>query len=317
MIKEKISKGFMQFIPVIIFYSITVFLSGYDVALFDLLKIVMDYLLMPLLMGLLLRVLYGNYYALLGFGIGALITFLELSFFGVFIALVIVIVLKEKVRLLKQDGKFSKGINGLIISIITAGVLYLLSFPLIMALESLETFINSLSNANIVIFVGVLAVFSSIDLGGPLNKVAYTFTLTFYLEGAYHLVGPLLVAVSIPPFTMFFTSLLMPNLFSNHLLKNRKRTLAYASLGITEGAIPYVIEKPKILMPSVILGSVVASMLAASFNLENTLLLTSVLGLIGTNKIGYYLLAHGIGIISGIVMIKLLMIKRTKVESIR
>ncbi|MFW5864744.1 MAG: hypothetical protein ACOCUE_01655, partial [Candidatus Izemoplasmataceae bacterium] len=136
-----------------------------------------------------------------------------------------------------------------------------------------------------------------------------------YLEGAYHIVGPNLVAVSMPPFVMFFASLLMPKLFSEELNHHKKRTLVYASLGITEGAIPYVIYRPKIMLGVVVFSSVVASIVAALLALENTLLITSLLGVIGTNHIGYYILSHVSGIISGLLLLKVLSLKRLKVET--
>jgi fructose-specific phosphotransferase system IIC component len=314
MIKEKLSLAFMRFIPIIILYSITVFLLRFDNVVFMQLNTIFSYLLMPILFTIILYTLYNYVYAIIGFLIGALISFYALGFLGVLIALIALVFLKEHVKIFMGKKYYYLKMIG--IFILTLGLIYLLSSPIIFILNELENFLQSLSSTNIMIFVGFIAVFTSIDLGGPFNKIAYGITLTFYLDEAYSLVGPMLIAVSIPPFTMFLASLLMPNLFSSHLKVKRRRTLIYASLGITEGAIPYVIENPKVLLPSVVIGSVIASVMAAFFNLENTLILTSVLGLIGTSHIGYYILSHIIGIISGLLMIKLLTLKRDKVESI-
>ncbi|MFW5864964.1 MAG: hypothetical protein ACOCUE_02770, partial [Candidatus Izemoplasmataceae bacterium] len=117
--KEKISKGFIQFIPVILFYSITVFLLRYDIYIFNQLNKITYFFLMPLLTALLLHKLYGNIYLFIGLGIGLLITVLDISFFGVFIAIFIVILLKDYVLTFNEDRMLFKILKGVIIIIIT------------------------------------------------------------------------------------------------------------------------------------------------------------------------------------------------------
>jgi fructose-specific phosphotransferase system IIC component len=67
--------------------------------------------------------------------------------------------------------------------------------------------------------------------------------------------------------------------------------------GLTESAIPVVLEDPLRRWPTMVLGSVVASVFASYMGLSNILMMVSLPGLFGANKIGIYLLAHVLGVL--------------------
>lgn len=173
---------------------------------------------------------------------------------------------------------------------------YLISIPIIFVLTEVESWVRTIDPTEIIFLVGVLAFLTVIDLGGPFNKLAFTFVLEFYTDRAFAITGPALIAVSIPPISMLLATMLLPNRIEQPD-KNVMRLMVFGSVfGMTESAIPTIVLDAKRRLPIVVIGSVLASMFAAYMGLENILLMTSIPGLLGVSNIGIYLLSYVIGI---------------------
>ena len=82
--------------------------------------------------------------------------------------------------------------------------------------------------------------------------------------------------------------------------------------GLTEGALQVAYRRPLRIIPILVFGSVLGSVLAAYFGLENELLVASILGVFGVNNIILYVGAHLIGVVVVIVLFYLLLPKENK-----
>lgn len=188
-----------------------------------------------------------------------------------------------------------------LIAVIAFGLSYLVmnvivSIPIVWLMTTIRSFVETIEPTQTVLLVGVLALFTVVDLGGPFNKVAFTFMLEFYADGLYHITGPVLISAVIPPLSMYVSVLLYRNRIRHPGTSAMRLMLLGGLFGLTESAIPIVLEDPIRRLPSIVIGSVIASTFAAWVGLTNILLLVSVPGALGTNNLLLYLLAHLIGV---------------------
>lgn len=180
-------------------------------------------------------------------------------------------------------------------------LLYFVSPVILTVLNGINNYIVNIKTTEVILLVGVLALLTTIDLGGPFNKLAYSFYIGFYLEGFYHLSGPVLISTAIPPISIFIALKLYPKRFNDDDHKAKRIALFGSLTGLTEGALIVAFRRPLKIIPVLVLGSVFAAVFAAYFELENRLLLASVLGLFGVNNLFVYILAHMFGV--GIVLV--------------
>lgn len=198
----------------------------------------------------------------------------------------------------------------IIIGGLVYGVMFLLSFPVVYVLDIVETWVRNIQPTEILFLVGVLAFLTVIDLGGPMNKLAFTLVIEFYTDRAFAITGPALIAVSIPPISMLLATIVMPNKMEIPQA-SVKRLMIFGSLfGMTESAIPTISMDVKKRLPIVVFGSVIASMFAAWMGLENVLLMTSLPGLFGVSNLLIYLLAYVIGV--GVILVLLTIVSPKK-----
>ncbi len=191
-------------------------------------------------------------------------------------------------------------------------ILYMAAPGILLILDSIKDYILGVKTTEVILLVSILAMLTALDLGGPFNKLAFSFVLAFYLDGFYHITGPALVSVTIPPLSVYLGLLLMPSRFNVDDFKTKKIALFGSLFGLTEGALQVAYRRPLRIIPILVFGSVLGSVLAAYFGLENELLVASILGVFGVNNIILYVGAHLIGVVVVIVLFYLLLPKENK-----
>ncbi|AIO18545.1 PTS system mannose-specific EIIBCA component [Candidatus Izimaplasma bacterium HR1] len=200
----------------------------------------------------------------------------------------------ENEKLCLVIGYLGLGILGFIVTYFA--MLYMAKPGILLILDSVSNLISSISPSETVLIVILLALFTTLDLGGPFNKIAYGFIIQFYTEGLFHITGPVLVSVMLPPLGVFLGLLLLKDRFNDIDHKSRKIALFGSLFGLTEGALVVGYRRPLKVLPILIIGSVVGSALASVMGLKNTSLLVSVPGLFTINNILVYLLSVVVGV---------------------
>ena len=108
----------------------------------------------------------------------------------------------------------------------------------------------------------------ALDMGGPLNKAAYAFSVGLLASSAYTPMAAVMAAGMTPPLGLALATRLAPNRFT---LQEREAGGAAAVLGlafITEGAIPFAAKDPLRVIPCLVLGSAVAGGLSMLFSVN-------------------------------------------------
>lgn len=156
----------------------------------------------------------------------------------------------------------------LIIGLIT---IFVIGGPIAYLQEIVMNFLSTLSdnNAGIVVLSLVFSVLY-FDLGGPMSKMVYSFALAALAENIYGPMGAVMVIGMVPPIGMAIATLIQPKLFNVEEREAGKTALVLGLSYITEGAIPFLMSKPKSSVPSFMIGGFVGSLVAFALKLEIT-----------------------------------------------
>jgi PTS system fructose-specific IIC component/fructose-specific PTS system IIC-like component len=191
---------------------------------------------------------------------------------------------------------------------LVAGMIYvyIVSGPIISLSNTLMNFLTDLSGSNLILFAIIVGLVCEIDMGGPLTKTVTLFTIALMADGNFVANGIYRVCPAIPPLAI---------LISNYLFKNKwsqvDRTAAQSAgimgfMGITEGAIPFLVKDIKAILPGSMIGCTVGAVIAALGGVESPVphggfITTPVI----TNAI-WYVVAMVVGAFVGAIIIGLL-----------
>ena len=156
---------------------------------------------------------------------------------------------------------------------------FVLSVPISYAVNEIVKGIKYLEKRHLFVVLGpILGFLIASDMGGPLNKIAFTFgasllggTSTASFEAGALIMGANGAAIGVPPIGMA-TAAFVGKKFG--IMDQTDRDLAKGSvllgcMGVTEGAIPFAVKYPKSAIPSNIIGGVVAATIAAALGITN------------------------------------------------
>lgn len=152
-----------------------------------------------------------------------------------------------------------------IVSTITIGLLYIyvLANPLGGVVTGLETFLANMGTGSTIVLAIIIGFMIAFDMGGPVNKVAFTFAATMIAAGKPEIMGMTGVAICIPPIGMGIATFIAKHKFNAEEREAGKAALAMGTIGITEGAIPFAAGDPLRVLPSIMIGSAVGAVIAA------------------------------------------------------
>ena len=154
--------------------------------------------------------------------------------------------------------------------------MYLLNTPFAYINLGVNNALNWLNEMNLVLVLcALLAGMMAIDMGGPINKAAYVFgtgMLTSALNGdlanpnaGYMVMAAVMIGGMIPPLGIAVAANLFPQKFTKQERKDAMVNYAMGFSFITEGAIPYAAKDPLRVIPSCVVGSLVAGLLSGLF----------------------------------------------------
>ncbi|WP_277423388.1 fructose-specific PTS transporter subunit EIIC [Vaginisenegalia massiliensis] len=151
-----------------------------------------------------------------------------------------------------------------VISSVIVGLafIYLVGAPVAGLFASLTAWLASMKGASSILLAAILGAMIAVDMGGPFNKTAFLFAFGLITEGQYHVMGAVAVAICIPPIAMGLASHLLKSRFSQADRQAGTAALTMGLFGITEGAIPFAAKDPLRVIPSIVGGSMVGSVIA-------------------------------------------------------
>ena len=146
---------------------------------------------------------------------------------------------------------------------ITAGIMtWVIGRPIAGLTVALTTWLQGMSGANIVLLGSILGMMIAFDMGGPVNKVAYSFMILSVSEQVYTIPAMIGVAICIPPIGVGISTLLFSKKYSEEEKETGRASIMMGLVGISEGAIPFAAANPLRVIPCLMLGSAFGSVTA-------------------------------------------------------
>jgi PTS system fructose-specific IIC component len=152
---------------------------------------------------------------------------------------------------------------------ITGAVMLLAINPPVKALNTgMQAWLQGMGSANRVLLGIILGGMMSVDMGGPVNKAAFTFGIAMIAAGNYGPHSAVMAGGMVPPLGIAIATFLFRNKFTKQEKDAGKTNIVMGLSFITEGAIPFAAADPSRVLPSCIIGSAVAGALSMLFNIE-------------------------------------------------
>ncbi|TDU03263.1 PTS system D-fructose-specific IIB component (F1P-forming) (Frc family) /PTS system D-fructose-specific IIC component (F1P-forming) (Frc family) [Streptomyces sp. 846.5] len=186
-----------------------------------------------------------------------------------------------------------------LVSTLIMGVLMLVVIgePIAAAQRGLTNWLGGLTGTNAILLGALLGLMMAFDLGGPVNKVAYTFGVGSLASGELKVMAAVMAAGMVPPIAMALSTVVRPKLFGESERKAGEAAWLLGASFITEGAIPFAAADPLRVLPSLMVGSATTGALSMAFGATSRAPHGGlwVIGLIG--RPGLYLLAIAAGVL--------------------
>lgn len=146
-------------------------------------------------------------------------------------------------------------------------MIFVIAPPVQAILNAMTTWLNAMQGANAILLGVILGTMMAFDMGGPINKAAYTFAVGLLASKVYGPMAAVMAAGMTPPLGLALASWLFKNRFEEEERKAGGAAFVLGLCFITEGAIPFAAKDPLRVIPALIAGSAVTgsiSMLAGA-----------------------------------------------------
>lgn len=157
-----------------------------------------------------------------------------------------------------------------LLSTLAVGLLmiYVIAPPVEVVLNGLTGWLQGMQSTNAIVLGLILGAMMAFDMGGPVNKAAYTFAVGLLTSGVYTPMAAVMAAGMTPPLGLALAGFLFPNRFAEEEREARSPALVLGISFITEGAIPFAAKDPLRVIPSLMAGSAVAAALSMLWRVE-------------------------------------------------
>jgi 2-O-A-mannosyl-D-glycerate PTS system EIIABC component len=146
-------------------------------------------------------------------------------------------------------------------------MLFVVGKPLAALNTGLIQWLDGMSGANAIILGAILGAMVSFDLGGPINKAAYTFCIGAMASGNIVPYAAFASVKMVSAFSVTGATIIGKKYFTKQEQEVGKQTWLLGLAGITEGAIPFMINDPLRVIPSLVAGSAVTGAIVAYFDI--------------------------------------------------
>ncbi|MGX2949461.1 fructose-specific PTS transporter subunit EIIC [Ursidibacter sp. B-7004-1] len=154
-------------------------------------------------------------------------------------------------------------------AIVGLAMVYVINPPVASIMEALSNWLNSIGQTNAIILGAILGAMMCVDMGGPVNKAAYTFGVGLIASQQYTPMAAVMAAGMVPPIGMAIATWIARNKFTTNQRDAGKASFVLGLCFISEGALPFVAADPMRVIATSILGGATAG--AISLGLSITL----------------------------------------------
>lgn len=155
-----------------------------------------------------------------------------------------------------------------VFSIAITGIIMMLVNPqLTKVYTAISSFLESLGGTNLVLVGLLLGGMMAIDMGGPVNKAAYTFGIAMLDAQNFNFMATVMAAGMVPPLGMAIATTLFKNKFTKPEREAGKTAYVLGACFITEGVIPFAAADPARVIPACVAGAAATGALVMLFDI--------------------------------------------------
>lgn len=161
-------------------------------------------------------------------------------------------------------------------SIVASGLMFLvLGGPIAAITKGLNTWLSGMTGVSAVVLGIILGLMMCFDLGGPVNKVAYSFAVAGLGAGSlanqapWQVMAAVMAAGMVPPLAMALATVVNKKGFSLAERENGKAAWLLGASFISEGAIPFAAADPLRVIPASMVGGAVTGALSMAFGVTS------------------------------------------------
>jgi len=154
----------------------------------------------------------------------------------------------------------------LLASLVTGLVMiYIVGTPVAQLLAGLTEFLDTMGTSNAILLGLLLGTMMCVDLGGPVNKAAYAFSVGLLASQSYAPMAATMAGGMVPPIGMGIATLIARHKFAQTEREAGKAALVLGCCFISEGAIPFAAKDPLRVIPASIAGGALTGALSMAF----------------------------------------------------
>ena len=156
----------------------------------------------------------------------------------------------------------------LLASLVTGlGMIYVIGEPAAALMDALTGFLEGMGTTNAILLGGILGAMMCFDLGGPVNKAAYTFGVGLLSEGSGGSapMAAIMAAGMVPAIGMGVASFVARAKFAEAERQAGRASFVLGLCFISEGAIPFMAKDPLRVIPVCMVGGAITGALSMLF----------------------------------------------------
>ena len=144
-------------------------------------------------------------------------------------------------------------------------MIYVVGKPVAGMLAGLTAFLDSMGTTNALLLGVLLGGMMCVDLGGPINKAAYAFSVGLLASQSYAPMAATMAAGMVPPIGLGIATFIARRKFAQSEREAGKAALVLGLCFISEGAIPFAAKDPLRVIPASIAGGALTGALSMYF----------------------------------------------------
>ncbi|MDW6005455.1 PTS fructose transporter subunit IIBC [Vibrio mangrovi] len=144
-------------------------------------------------------------------------------------------------------------------------MIYVVGTPVANIMAGMTSFLENMGSGNAILLGIILGAMMCFDLGGPVNKAAYTFGVGLLASQQYLPMAAIMAAGMVPALGMGLATFIAKNKFDASEHEAGKASFVLGLCFISEGAIPFAAKDPMRVIPSCMAGGAVTGALSMLF----------------------------------------------------
>lgn len=151
--------------------------------------------------------------------------------------------------------------------IVGLAMIYVINPQVAKIMAALSDWLKSLGDINAIVLGVIIGAMMCIDMGGPVNKAAYTFSVGMLASQVFTPMAAAMSAGMVPPIGMAIATWLARNKFTANQRDAGKASFVLGLCFISEGALPFVAADPLRVIISCVIGGATAGAISMSLGI--------------------------------------------------